>query len=67
MKLANIQTDEFYKLFQNWQHRLNKCIKLQGGYVGGVKNQIYDIYNEIPVIFGSPTPNPQHIFDLRVF
>lgn len=36
MELANIQTDEFEKCFQNGD-TLDKCIKLQGGYVEGVK------------------------------
>lgn len=37
MEHANIKTGEFEECFQQWQHRLYKCIKLQGKYVKGVK------------------------------
>lgn len=61
MELANIQTEKFLKCFQRWQHRLEKCITLQGEYVEGgkvvLKKKIKynNFYNQILVIFGSPS------------
>lgn len=37
MELAAIQTDEFERCFQQWEHRLDKCIALEGEYIEGVK------------------------------
>ena len=36
-QLAAIQTNEFEQCFQQWNLRLDKCIKLNGEYIEGVK------------------------------
>ena len=59
--LVAIQTNEFEQCFRQWKHRLDKCIKLNGEYIEGVKgcfvksNKIQVFIEKFRLFLGTPS------------